>query len=170
MIVREIQKEEVQAAQTFLFQVMKVLFNMDRHLIFHKDVINLLDYYVNHPEMTMIGAFDEEESIKGTIGIKTFIDRFPEIEGRYSDVKVAELARCYIEPGMRRQGIGGMLFESLMTACRLKAFDVIYLHTHRHLPGGIHFWQKKNFKIIHEDQERDIVHMEIWLNESSVKA
>lgn len=164
MIVKEVKTENIDQTQTFLFGIMKTLFGMEKHPVFHKDVIHMKAYYVDHPEMTMLAAYDEGD-ILGTIAIKAYIDRFEAIKERYKGQKVAELARCYIRPDKRRCGIGGQLFKALMSFCIEKNYDVIYLHTHRYLPGGIHFWMKHNFSIIYEDVENDIVHMEIKMDD-----
>lgn len=139
---------------------MKALFGYDRHPIFHKDIIEMRTFYVDHPEHILIGAYNEKNELLGTIGGKTFIDRFDFMKGRYDGCKLLELGRCFIDPTLRRSGIGSILFDEFLNYCEEKSYKCIYLHTHRHLPGGFDFWIKKGFYITKEFVEEDIVHME----------
>lgn len=157
---RIVHTEDVDEVQSFLFQTIKSLFNMDRHPVYHKDVIDLAGFYVEDKDHILIAAY-ENDQVVGTIGVKSFIDRFEDIQGMYDGKKVCELARCYIHVEKRRKGIGSVLFNDLIREAKKMGYDILYLHTHRSLPGGLSFWLKNGFEIIFDSDKEDIVHMEL---------
>ncbi|WP_196000408.1 GNAT family N-acetyltransferase [Clostridium sp. 1001271B_151109_B4] len=158
--IRNIGIEEVPIAQEFLFKMIRKLFNYDIDPMYHNDIINMQEFYINEKRNTIIGAFDRENNLVGTIAVKPFIDRFDVIKGRYKQDTTAEIGRCYINQDLRRQGVGTLLFDSIVQFCKENGYEDIYLHTHRHLPGGFDFWIKKGFFIIvEEDNEEKTVHM-----------
>jgi GNAT superfamily N-acetyltransferase len=83
------------------------------------------------------------------------------LKGRYHLPTTAEVGRCYIDAGLRRQGIGSRLVTAMTEFCREHGYRTMYLHTHRFLPGGFNFWEKQGFVItIDQGGSLDIVHME----------
>jgi GNAT superfamily N-acetyltransferase len=159
--IRHVRIEEIALAQEFLFKMIKKLYNYDANPGYHQDIINMREWYINEKRNTIIGAFDKENNLVGTIAVKPFIDRFEALKGIYREDTTAELGRCYINEDLRRQGIGSMLFDSIIQFCKESDYEKIYLHTHRHLPGGFDFWKKKGFVItVEEDNEEETVHME----------
>ncbi len=159
-VIKRITQNEVKQAEAFLTRMMKVLFDSEVNETYHKDILNLETFYVENEDQSLIGAFDRFGNIVGTIAAKSFVDRFPVLGERYRNVKTVEVGRCYIEADLRKQGIGSLLFDKLIEFCHECEYEKIYLHTHRHLPGGFDFWIKKGFGITVEEQDRDIVHME----------
>jgi GNAT superfamily N-acetyltransferase len=160
-VIKKITKSDAEQAEAFLIRMMKVLFNSQVNETYHKDILNLETFYIENEDQSLIGAFDSTGNIVGTIGAKCFLDRFPALDGRYKEVKTVEVGRCYIEAHLRKQGIGSMLFDKFIEFCHERAYEKIYLHTHRHLPGGFQFWLKKGFEVTVEEEARDIVHMEL---------
>ncbi len=159
--VRRIDVEEVQIAREFLFKMVKKLFNTDENPLYHHDIINLKETYIDNKKNTLLGAFNELGELIGTIAVKQFVDRFKVLEGRYKEEVTAELGRCYINESLRRKGIGSLLLEELLQFCKESGYEKIYLHTHRHLPGGFDFWNKKGFVITVEEEDKEkTVHME----------
>lgn len=164
IIIRELGSEDISIAQKFLFKMVKELFDSSPNDLYHNDIFNLEKFYINKPRNTMIGAFDNDNNIIGTIAIKPYIDRFESLKGRYNDKTTTELARCYIDENFRRKGLGSALNDRLIRFCKDNGYEIIYLHTHRHLPGGLHFWLKKGFHITTEDKgEQETVHMEKYI-------
>jgi GNAT superfamily N-acetyltransferase len=158
--LKMITKDNSGEAKAFLSKLLANLFKCEITMQYHADIIELEDFYVNHKTNLLIGAYDSNDDMVGTIGVKVFVDRFEEIEGRYDQVKCGELARCYISPDLRRSGIGTQLLGALKEKCAAHGLDVIYLHTHRMLPGGLNFWIKSGFNIVYDHKTKDLVHME----------
>lgn len=159
--IRRIDEEEVQIAQKFLFKMVKKLFDTDENPLYHNDIINLKEVYIDNKKNALVGAFNESGELVGTIAVKQFVDRFKVLEGMYKEEVTAELGRCYIDENLRRKGIGSLLLEEIVQFCKGSGYEKIYLHTHRHLPGGFDFWVKKGFVITVEENDKEkTVHME----------
>ncbi|NLY47195.1 MAG: GNAT family N-acetyltransferase [Tissierella sp.] len=159
--IRRIGAEEVSIAQDFLFKMVKKLYNSDKNPLYHNDIINMKEVYIENKKNILIGAFDEDGQLIGTIAVKQFVDRFKVLNGIYKEELTAELGRCYIDESLRRRGVGSSLFDKILEFCKESGYEKIYLHTHRHLPGGFDFWSKMGFVItVEEDDEEKTVHME----------
>lgn len=159
--VRSIDIEDIPMAQDFLFKMVKKLYGYDKNPLYHKDIINMKEAYISEKRNNIIGAFDKENKLIGTIAVKRYDDRLESIKGIYDVNKTAELGRCYLKEDLRRKGIGSLLFNKVVEFCKESKYETIYLHTHRHLPGGFDFWKKSGFTIkIEENNEEETIHME----------
>ncbi|GAU76577.1 GNAT family N-acetyltransferase [Fusibacter sp. 3D3] len=159
--IRPLIKEDVEKAQTFLFGMAKQLFDMDRHPVFHHDIMALESVYIEDDDHLILGAFNTNHDLIGTIAVKRFVDRFESIKGLYNESKTAEIGRCYLDSKWRRKGVGSELFHKMVYFCKASAYEQIYLHTHRTLPGGFDFWLKMGFEITKEDDDASkTIHME----------
>lgn len=159
--IRPLDSDDVDKAQTFLFGMVKQMFDMDRHPVFHKDIIELHSTYIEDEDHIILGAFTKEHVLIGTIAMKHFVDRFKSLKGFYDESKTAEIGRCYLNPNWRRKGVGSELFYNMVNFCRASDYKQIYLHTHRSLPGGFDFWLKMGFEVtIEEEDASKTIHME----------
>lgn len=158
--IRNIQKTDVEAAQRFLLQNLKDLYNIDDDYPNNKDIWKMEEVYLNTASNAILGAFDETGQIVGTIAVRPYDDRILAVKGRYGGRFTADLGRCYIEKSLRRKGIGSLLVQEIFRFCQETGYEMIYLHTHKFLPGGFHFWQKQGFEITMEEAEDETVHME----------
>jgi GNAT superfamily N-acetyltransferase len=87
--------------------------------------------------------------------------RIQVIESRYPEQSAAEIVKCYVDPAYRRYGIGSLLVKELERVVREMPYTMLYLHTHRFLPGAVDFWERQGFTIVTEEHnEWQIVHME----------
>ncbi|WFA09310.1 GNAT family N-acetyltransferase [Tissierella sp. Yu-01] len=159
--IRIINAEEVPVAQEFLFRMVKDLYNFDRHPVYHKDIINMEEIYINKKRNSIMGAFTQDGSLIGTIAVKQFDNRFMVLKGMYRGELTAEVGRCYLNEDYRKKGLGSLLLDNLIKFCRENGYEKLYLHTHKHLPGGFDFWRKKGFIVtVEEDNIEKNVHME----------
>ncbi|CAG7649161.1 GNAT family N-acetyltransferase [Paenibacillus allorhizosphaerae] len=93
-------------------------------------------------------------------------DRIAEIKGTYAARTTAELVKCYVKPELRRLGLGTALVHRLLPIARDKGYEIMYLHTHRFLPGAVGFWEKQGFTFRLEPFDRyETVHMDKYLAE-----
>lgn len=163
--VRKLGKQDIKAAQQFLLHNLKELYNIDGDYPNSRDIWQMEEVYLNSPDHTIIGAFDFKGALVGTIAIRPYDDRMAEVKGRYDKLKTAELVRCYIDKKLRRKGIGTLLTKEILQASALFKYGMIYLHTHKFLPGGFNFWQKQGFAITVDTNDKDeTVHMEKVMN------
>lgn len=165
IIIRPINQADIQAVQTFLFRQLKELFAQEGQTAITGDVWGLKQKYLEPENCNLWGAFTREGEIAGTGAICTYNDRIEVLKGRYHLPATAEVGRCYIDKALRRQGLGSELVRIMTGFCREQGYEMMYLHTHRFLPGGFNFWQKQGFKItIDQGGPGEIVHMEKDLN------
>lgn len=164
-MVRSLNKQDVKAAQQFLLHNLKELYNIDGDYPNSRDIWQMEEVYLKSPDHTIIGAFDFKGDLVGTIAVRPYDDRMAEVKGRYAQKKTAEMVRCYIDKSLRRKGIGTLLVREIFKACAAFKYEMIYLHTHKFLPGGFNFWQKQGFTITVDTNDKDeTVHMEKVMN------
>ncbi len=161
--IRVLGTSDLEVAQAFLFEMVEVLFEKERDPKTHADIFEMMNFYFQNDEHTLIGAFDSEDHLVGTIAIKGFVDRFEVLKGRYLE-KTAEVGRCYVDMTLRRQGLGKRLLEMAKLEAVKRDYKMLYLHTHPHLPGGYDFWLKSGFKVTQiEEALIPVIHMEYSL-------
>jgi len=161
IIVRTVTTENIDVAKQFLLRQCKELYGGEISASQYKDIENLENNYIKPVRNTILGAFTPDDKLVGTIAASTYNDRIASLKGRYQLDTTAEIGRCYIDAELRRQGIGSLLFDKIIDFCREQGYRILYLHTHRFLPGGFAFWQKQGFTItIDEGDSYETVHME----------
>ena len=161
--VRPIQKEDIQAVQTFLMHQLKTLFFQDNQGAITDDVLGLEKMYLQPERNNLWVVFDQDGKVVGTGAICTYNDRIECMKGRYHLPEIAEIGRCYVDETIRRQGIGSEIMVAMVKFCQEKEYKKMYLHTHHFLPGGFNFWQKQGFEILIDDGHDggyETIHME----------
>ena len=161
--VRPIQKEDIQAVQTFLMHQLKTLFFQDNQGAITDDVWGLEKMYLQPERNNLWVVFDQDGKVVGTGAICTYNDRIECMKGRYHLPEIAEIGRCYVDETIRRQGIGSEIMVAMVKFCQEKEYKKMYLHTHHFLPGGFNFWQKQGFEILIDDGHDggyETIHME----------
>lgn len=110
-------------------------------------------------------AFDTDGEIVGIITVEPYDDRIPVLRNIYDPGRTAELFRCCVDKRCRRAGIGSLLFKEAQRFCLMNGYQVLYLHTHRFLPGALEFWQSRGFAVrIGAGDEHGTLHMGKSLN------
>lgn len=161
LIIRTINPEDIEVVQNFLLQQLNELFASEGQLAITHDVWGLEKTYLAPTNCNMWGVFTAAGEVIGTVGICTYNDRIGLLKGRYAANTTAEVGRCYIDKGLRRQGLGSKLVKKITQFCIEQGYHVMYLHTHRFLPGGFNFWEKQGFTVtVDEGGSAEIVHME----------
>ncbi|WP_371378552.1 N-acetyltransferase family protein [Sporomusa aerivorans] len=164
LVIRPIRPADIKAVQSFLLRQLKELFSQEGQPAMTEDVWGLEKRYVEPANCNMWGIFTPAGEVAGTAAICTYNDRIALLKGRYNLPVTAEVGRCYIDQRLRRQGLGAKLLAEMTAFCREQGYAIMYLHTHRFLPGGFNFWKKEGFVItLDEGGSAELVHMEKWL-------
>lgn len=154
--------EKKQQILAFYMRMRKTLFKTLNPDELPKDMADFDHVYGDEGNAAFFAAFDNEGRVIGTIGYLPYDNRFPELNGLYKERKTGELVRCYVDEQNRRQGIGSLLFDAVKDSMKQDGYEIIYLHSHPFLPGGIDFWHKKGFQDvwIEKDPFWNTVHMD----------
>ena len=148
--------------QKFLFDQIEREFGYGYVPAYHKDIMNLNEYYIEPKKNIFLIAIDEKsDEIIATIGLRAYDKCFDEFKGIYSSVSTASIWRLFVDERYRRCGVASKLFEIIERFAYENQFNEIYLHTHKTLNGAIDFWKKMGFIItIDTHNELQTVHME----------
>ncbi|WP_378952689.1 GNAT family N-acetyltransferase [Pelosinus sp. sgz500959] len=161
LVIRAIREADIDAVQNFLLGQLQELFAQEGQLAITNDIWGIRKTYLEPINCNMWGVFTRLGEVVGTAAICTYNDRIELLKGRYDLPITAEVGRFYIDKSLRRQGLGSNLVKTLTDFCIKQGYLIMYLHTHRFLPGGFNFWEKQGFVItIDEGGSAEIVHME----------
>ncbi|EOZ91540.1 acetyltransferase, GNAT family [Indibacter alkaliphilus LW1] len=109
------------------------------------------------------GAFllakDSEAKIIGMIGMKLYDHHFANL--KYANETIVEIVKLFVKPEWRRNGLATVLYRTLEIKARALEIQLLYLHTHRFLPGAISFWEQNGFlKTWEQNGNLETVHFE----------
>lgn len=165
-VIRQIELDELPAAIDFVMEIVREVFPMLDPDALPPDLLAFRDVYYRSATATLLAAFDKNGAIAATAAYLPYDDRIAEIKGNYADRKTAELVKCYVKPELRRHGLGTALVRELLPTARDKGYEIMYLHTHRFLPGAVGFWEKQGFTFRLEPFDSyETVHMDKHLAE-----
>lgn len=119
-------------------------------------------YLENHTADFLI-ATDYQDRIVGTIGMRPYDHRFDHLH--YKGINTVEVVKLYVDPLMRKKGLGTQLFQALKEQTFRKGTEIMYLHTHLFLKGAVEFWIKQGFVWVYQDEDPvyQTIHMECTL-------
>lgn len=132
----------------FLQQQVTALFPQIPGLQQRPDLLALRETYTA-PRCALFFA-TAQAKVVGTVALRPYDDRLPDMRGVYDLPTTAEVVRCYVQAEQRGQGMGTLLLAQLEAFAQANGFETLCLHTHRHLPGGLPFWSRQGFTIRHE--------------------
>lgn len=73
---------------------------------------------------------------------------------RYEDGRHGQLVRVYVRKEARRGGIARALVRAVLDrADREGHYQAIALHTYRHSPGAVAFWESFGARLVHDDTQ-----------------
>ncbi|WP_130860340.1 GNAT family N-acetyltransferase [Gracilibacillus phocaeensis] len=158
--IREVQPNDSKAVSTFIQRTMEEVYPFPLTAASKRDVTEMEALFLTPSNTAMIAAFSDLEVV-GTIAIRPYDGRITALGSRYDDKNACEIIKCYVKSDRRQQGIGSLLFQQALAFCRQSHYSIMYLHTHRFLPGGLTFWKKKGFSLLLEEEgELETVHLE----------
>lgn len=162
--IKELTKENLNEynVTNFLFKMIKQEYHMTYVPSYHKDIINLENYYINPERNNFFLAIDTDKNkLVGTSAIRGY-DRKDYIKGKtYSRNSTASLYRVFIHPMYRRYKIATKLVNYVEEFCANVGYNEIYLHTQKTVSGALSFWLYNNYQIT-QDMNNNLgtVHME----------
>jgi GNAT superfamily N-acetyltransferase len=144
MDIREVSKSEVDKVSRFLLKTMEDVFPFQIGDASLRDLTDMESLFINRSRATILAAFSKGKVI-GTIALRPYDGRISSLKDRYDLDQTCEIIKCYVDKNARRQGIGTLLYEAIERYSNLAGYKMMYLHTHKFLPGGLSFWRKKGF-------------------------
>lgn len=160
IIISKVDRGQVREIQQYAMTFRETLFPMLDHSIIPNDIRNFDDVYLNNDLGTFLQARDQSGNLLGVIGMMEYDHRFSYLD--YRGKRTVEVARLFVEPKLRRSGLGSLLFRELqIEACKAKV-EVLYLHTHPFLNGAFEYWERQGFSLVANTQEGGLttLHME----------
>ncbi|GAB2565570.1 GNAT family N-acetyltransferase [Gracilibacillus alcaliphilus] len=160
MDIHEVRQKEIEAVSAFLHKTMTEVYPFPLSLASLRDLSEMENLFLIPSRTTMIAAFLDGEVV-GTIAVRPYDGRITLLDKRYHLATTCEIIKCYVKQDLRQQGIGSRLFQQARSFCKKAAYSMMYLHTHRFLPGGLSFWEKQGFSLIVDEQgDLETVHLE----------
>ena len=160
MNIRVARKENIGAIIDFVLPIRREVFPMLDHTQVPRDLQAFEHTYIRPQGSAFLLAHDEKGTIVGCIGVVSYDRRFLELSEAFELSNSAEIVKCYVDPKLRRKGVGKKLVQQAILFCKEQQYATAYLHTHLFLPGAVHFWESHGFLMIKEEQdELETVHM-----------
>ncbi|WP_226669831.1 GNAT family N-acetyltransferase [Metabacillus litoralis] len=160
MEIQTVKKVEIHQVGDFLEKTMKSVFPYPLSEASKKDITEMDTLFLEKEKATFLAAF-KDGKVVGTIAVRPYDDRFATLKNRYEIQTTCEIVKCYVDQDLRREGIGSALFSHIEQYCKEAGYKTMYLHTQKFFPGGLSFWQKKEFTIILDELDAmETVHLE----------
>ena len=173
VVIKELSDEffEMELVKNFLFEQIKKEYGYGYVPEYHKDIINLDEYYVFPKRNNLFLAVDnEKDKIVASIAVRSYDKSFKEFKHIYNGQYTASIWRLFVDRDYRRCGLASELFNRVENFTYLNNYKQIYLHTHKDLCGALQFWKKMGFEITWDtNNELQTVHMEKKLVDFSPK-
>ncbi|MHC5201285.1 GNAT family N-acetyltransferase [Myroides sp. LJL119] len=125
------------------------------------DLMDFAHYYID--QGVFFQAKDHQGNLLGVVGLMPFKDRFEYLN--YNGKNAFEVARLFVEPAYRRQGIARELVKQVFSYAKEQHIEVLYLHTHPFLTGAQEFWAAQGFNHFKTTKDGDFttIHMQLFL-------
>lgn len=155
-------QEEVVA---YVLATRKQLFPMLNHRVVPKDLQTFSSTYIDVPIGTFLQARTQKGALIETIGMLAYNHRFPHLS--FSENKIVEVVKLFVEPAYRKSGLGTALVRELKKVAKDQGVELLYLHTHPFLVGAYEFWQKQGFNLVLSTEESGFETLHMTLAEST---
>lgn len=161
ILVRGSGKDDIGPATAFAFRMIRETYGRGPDAHWDHDLLNFEETYLQTPGNAFLLAVAGNEEVVGSLAVRRYDGRLPVLGGLYDVTVTAELAKCYVDRKYRRLGVGSRLVKEAEAFCRSAGYRVLYLHTHRYLPGAFEFWQSQGFLVVlDEGGPAQTVHLE----------
>lgn len=169
-------RNQIKKVKKFLFRQIRKEFNYGYIPEYHRDIMNMDEYYVTPSRNNFFIALDKRtDEIIATIGLRAYDKNFEEFKYIYSRDSTASIWRLFVDEKYRRCGIASLMYTIAEKFAYESGYVEMYLHTHKTLDGALDFWKKMGFKVkIDTQNELQTVHMdkkiyELMINTQLVK-
>jgi GNAT superfamily N-acetyltransferase len=159
MIIRELEVGDITQAREIMFRTVREDLGDEYDPRVHADIDDMVSWYLAPAGPFMLVAADEETgAIVGTAGIRDGALKEglspPHLVERYRDGRSGQLVRVYVPREHRRRGIARRLVLAVLDRARREGYyDTIALHTYRHSPGAVPFWQSFGAVVVEDDTD-----------------
>ena len=154
--IREIQNDadEIEAVQKFLYEQIRLVYDIGPTPKFHYDIEGLDEYYVLPKRNCFFAAYDGDK-IVATAGIRAYDRDFEFFRVQYTQDNTASIWRLMVDEDYRRQGLARRLVNLIEEFAREHGYVRIYLNTHRYLDSAMVFWESLGYEITVEEDDYD---------------
>ncbi|MBT9370831.1 GNAT family N-acetyltransferase [Rhizobium sp. CSW-27] len=141
-------------ARAFCLRIIKDFYKIDYTPAWHADLDSLLnappECWFSHLNR---GAFlvvrDEQQRIVaagGLYGLQNKTATATRLQDRYYDaVDICQIVRVYLEPHLRRKGLGSSVVAALENKARDLGYVISYLHADADTPETLCFWRRQGY-------------------------
>lgn len=151
--------DEIKAVQDFLYEQIRIVYDIGPTPEFHYDIEALDEYYILPERNCFFAAYDEDR-IVATAAIRAYDRDYEFFRGEYNGDNTASIWRLMVDEKYRRQGLARKLVNCMEEFAKKEDYKQIYLHTHRYLEAALPFWKSLGFTItIEEDDYDETSHM-----------
>lgn len=163
--IKKVEEKECAKVVAFMMDVRREVFPMIDYHSIPEDLEHVQEHYIDRDDAALFAAITEAGDVIGTIAYVRYDDRFHQLHALYAQVYTTELVRCYVDPNVRRHGVGTRLYQAVLQSIQVAGYEKIYLHTHPFLPGGVHFWRAQGFveRLNEVDSYWKTIHMDTSL-------
>ena len=154
--IREIQNDadEIGAVQKFLYEQIRIVYDIGPTPKFHYDIEGLDEYYVLPKRNCFFAAYDGDK-IVATAGIRAYDKDYEFFKGQYTEENTASIWRIMVDKDYRRMGLARSLVKTLEDFAKKEGYEQIYLNTHRYLEAAMPFWNSLGYAVTLEEDDYD---------------
>ncbi|TWB12218.1 L-amino acid N-acyltransferase YncA [Rhizobium sp. ERR 1071] len=141
-------------ARAFCLRIIKDFYKIDYTPAWHTDLDSLLDvssesWFSNERRGAFLVVRDEQERVVAAGGLYDLQNKPTtaiRLQDRYCDAaNVCQIVRVYLEPHVRRKGLGGSIVAALENKARDLGYVTSYLHADAGTPDTLSFWRSQGY-------------------------
>jgi GNAT superfamily N-acetyltransferase len=141
-------------ARAFCLRIIRCFYKINYTPAWHTDLDSLLDkspdgWFSKGKRGAFLVVRDEEQRIVaagGLYGLQNKPALAIRLQDRYRDpASVCQIVRVYLEPDLRRKGLGGAIVSALEGTARDLGYVTSYLHADAETPETLGFWRSQGY-------------------------
>jgi len=141
-------------ARAFCLRIIKDFYKIDYTPAWHTDLDSLSDtspegWFSKGKRGAFLVVRDEEQRIVaagGLYGLQNKPALAIRLQDRYRDAaSVCQIVRVYLEPDLRRKGLGRAIASALEEKARDLGYVTSYLHADAQTPDALSFWRSQGY-------------------------